>query len=123
MTKIAGLVFDFVNKNGMLVLVVAVILLRVSSFRQCQSTVAFKEQIAELQKQRSEILQTYSDLAAEQRKITEEVSKKLLEIDDKYKDKQDELIQGIKSLKEEYLVDETKVIEFLVKFDIIGGAK
>jgi len=123
MTKIAGLVFDFVNKNGMLVLVVAVILLSVSSFRQCQSTVAFKEQIAELQKQRSEILQTYSDLAAEQRKITEEVSKKLLEIDDKYKDKQDELIQGIKSLKEEYLVDETKVIEFLVKFDIIGGAK
>ena len=123
MTKIAGLVFDFVNKNGMLVLVVAVILLRVSSFRQCQSTVAFKEQIAELQKQRSEILQTYSDLAAEQRKITEEVNKKLLEIDDKYKDKQDELIQGIKSLKEEYLVDETKVIEFLVKFDIIGGAK
>lgn len=123
MTKIAGLVFDFVNKNGMLVLVVAVILLSVSSFRQCQSTVAFKEQIAELQKQRSEILQTYSDLAAEQRKITEEVSKKLLEIDDKYKDKQDELIQGIKSLKEEYLVDETKVIEFLTKFDIIGGKK
>ena len=121
--KIAGLVFDFINKNGTAVLVIAVVLLISSSFRQCQSSVELKSEIAELQKQRAEILKSYSDLAEEQRKIAADVNQKLLLLDEKYKDKQDELIEGIKSLKEEYLVDETKVIEFLVKFDIIGGQK
>ncbi len=121
--KIAGLVFDFINRNGTAVLVIAVVLLISSSFRQCQSSVELKSEIAELQKQRAEILKSYSDLAEEQRKIAADVNQKLLLLDEKYKDKQDELIEGIKSLKEEYLVDETKVIEFLVKFDIIGGQK
>lgn len=121
--KIAGLVFDFINKNGTAVLVIAVVLLISSSFRQCQSSVELKSEIAELQKQRAEILKSYSELAEEQRKIAADVNQKLLLLDEKYKDKQDELIEGIKSLKEEYLVDETKVIEFLVKFDIIGGSK
>ena len=121
--KIAGLVFDFINKNGTAVLVIAVVLLISSSFRQCQSSVELKSEIAELQKQRAEILKSYSDLAEEQRKIAADVNQKLLLLDEKYKDKQDELIEGIKSLKEEYLVDETKVIEFLVKFGIIGGSK
>lgn len=123
MMKIAGLVFDFINRNGTAVLVIAVVLLISSSFRQCQSSVELKSEIAELQKQRAEILKSYSDLAEEQRKIAADVNQKLLLLDEKYKDKQDELIEGIKSLKEEYLVDETKVIEFLVKFDIIGGQK
>lgn len=123
MIKIAGSIFKFLNENSSAVLIVAVVLLVVSSFKQCQKSAEFKEQISELQKQRTEILQAYSDLAKEQRKVLEDVEKRLAEIDDKYKDKQDELITGIKALKEEYLVDETKVIEFLVKFDIIGGAK
>jgi uncharacterized protein YoxC len=123
MMKIAGLVFDFIIKNGTAVLVIAVVLLISSSFRQCQSSLELKSEIAELQKQRAEILKSYSELAEEQRKIAADVNQKLLLLDEKYKDKQDELIEGIKSLKEEYLVDETKVIEFLVKFDIIGGSK
>lgn len=123
MMKTVGLIYEFISKNSGAALVVVVILLINSSFRQCQTTSELKQQIAGLQQQKAEILTLYSKLADEQRKIAADVEKKLLEIDDKYKDKQQELIDNIKTLKDEYLVDETRVLEFLVKFDIVGGTK
>jgi uncharacterized membrane-anchored protein YhcB (DUF1043 family) len=123
MLKIAGSIYNFVSKNSSIVLIIVVFLLANSSIKQCQRVEALQNQVSSLEKQREEIVLRYNEIASAQRKIAEELEAKLLLIEDKYKDKQEELLKGIKSLKEEYLVDEAKVIEFLLKFDIIGGQK
>lgn len=126
MTKIVEYLssaISFISKNSTAVLIVAVVVLSNSTFRLCQRSVEMKSQIETLQKQRDETIKIYSNIIAEQKRISEEVDKKMMQIEEKYKDKQQEMIDGIKELKNEYMLDESKVIEFLVKFDIVGGSK
>lgn len=126
MTKIVEYLssaISFISKNSTAVLIIAVVVLSNSTFRLCQRSVEMKSQIETLQKQRDETIKIYSNIIAEQKRISEEVDKKMMQIEEKYKDKQQEMIDGIKELKNEYMLDESKVIEFLVKFDIIGGSK
>lgn len=126
MTKIVEYLssaISFISKNSTAVLIVAVVVLSNSTFRLCQRSVEMRSQIEMLQKQRDETIKIYSNIIAEQKRISEEVDKKMMQIEEKYKDKQQEMIDGIKELKNEYMLDESKVIEFLVKFDIVGGSK